>query len=369
MGLRQSRGSSPEIPDHYFQDQFPPLVEQGAGAGKTVAITGCTTGLGLELAMTAIKVGAKKVIMLNRPSGRVAAAKERLDAVVAEASGGGDGAAAETKPSVEVVVINCDLTSFASVREACKQVTANVGADGLDVLCCNAGIMTLPAKATEDGFDIQIQVNHLSHFLMVRELLPCLEAAAAKRGEARIVNHSSSARFTGGVALETRFFQPFTSAAELGGDATGFSGGCYARYHQSKLANSAFTMALHDKLQEKGSKVKALVAEPGLTASDLWKDGQYSRAGNAAINCYKQNVRDGSLPLTMACFGPSAKSGDFFAPALYSRILGAYYAGPAHAIFEGGIPLDAGREHLTADKAGHRLLWEASEKACGALLS
>ena len=53
--------------------------------------------------------------------------------------------------------------------------------------------MALPDH-TEDGFDVQMQTNHLSHFLLTCELLPLLEKAANDSGEARIVNHSSIAR-------------------------------------------------------------------------------------------------------------------------------------------------------------------------------
>ena len=67
--------------------------------------------------------------------------------------------------------------------------------DGLDVICNNAGIMALKDQATIDGFDIQMQTNHLSHFLLTKELLPLLEIAAEKRGEARIVNHTSISRY------------------------------------------------------------------------------------------------------------------------------------------------------------------------------
>ena len=58
---------------------------------------------------------------------------------------------------------------------------------GLNVLCNNAGVMALGDKATTDGYDLQMQTNHLSHFLLTKELWPLLEKKGA---DARVVNHS-----------------------------------------------------------------------------------------------------------------------------------------------------------------------------------
>ena len=77
--------------------------------------------------------------------------------------------------------------NFPKINELCI--------DGLDVLCNNAGVMALKDKATIDGFDVQMQTNHLSHFLLTKLCMALLEKASQLRDEARIVNHSSIARF------------------------------------------------------------------------------------------------------------------------------------------------------------------------------
>ncbi|CAJ1935610.1 unnamed protein product [Cylindrotheca closterium] len=50
----------------------------------------------------------------------------------------------------------------------------------------NAGIMATPDKATVNGYNTQMQTDHLSHFLLVEELMPVLGAGAAANVAARI---------------------------------------------------------------------------------------------------------------------------------------------------------------------------------------
>ncbi len=75
-----------------------------------------------------------------------------------------------------VTHVDYDAMSFASVRAAAKTVLA--ATPELDVLANNAGVMALQDKATTDGFDLQMQTNHLSHFLLAKELYPAVKAAA-----------------------------------------------------------------------------------------------------------------------------------------------------------------------------------------------
>jgi NAD(P)-dependent dehydrogenase (short-subunit alcohol dehydrogenase family) len=62
----------------------------------------------------------------------------------------------------------------------------NFAPEGLNVLCNNAGIMAFRDEPTIDGYDVQMQTNHLSHFLLTKLLMPKLEEAAEKYGEARV---------------------------------------------------------------------------------------------------------------------------------------------------------------------------------------
>ena len=109
----------------------------------------------------------------------------------------------------------------------------------------------MPDKVTADGYEQQMQTNHLSHFLLTSRLMPALEAAAAARGEARVVNHTSGVRKVGDKALQRKYLEKGLEALSgaFGGDG---SAARVERYQQSKLANAIFTAALQVRMPAAG---------------------------------------------------------------------------------------------------------------------
>lgn len=98
--------------------------------GKTVAITGTTSGLGFNIARCAITKNAALVLLLNRKSERSEKCEENLKKYLTEGS------------KTVIKTIDCDLMSFDSVKKAGELVNKEVKQyNGLDVLCLNAGIM------------------------------------------------------------------------------------------------------------------------------------------------------------------------------------------------------------------------------------
>jgi len=257
-------------------------------------------------------------------------------------------------PNAKLTSVDCDLMDFGSVRKATEIMTQSFPG-GIDVLCNNAGIMAVEDKATKDGYDTQMQTNHLSHFLLTKELFPLLDAAAKSRGEARIVNHSSSARKFPSNPLEAKYLGK--NGGNLGGNGNSFifGGGRWQRYHQTKLANAVFTMALHDKLQARGSKVKALCAAPGLAATNLQVTTQADGGMVGAwftrlvMWLFSQSAEDGTMPLLTCMAGPEALSGEFWEPR----------GGLA------GLPAKIKPEPLFTDEASKAMLWAESGKAVG----
>jgi len=321
---------STSIPTLHLQDVIQKHTRDMSG--RVAAITGTTSGTGYVCARELARLGAK-VILLNRASERSTASLETLRGEV---------------PDGEFDAVVCDLQDFESVRAAAADIVSRY--DKLDVLCNNAGVMALPDKATKDGYDVQMQTNCLSHFLLAKELMGLL----VKSDDARVVSHTSMARLGG--PIEARYFTK--SGGDLGGDGTpeeiaSFTGPRWARYHQSKLANCTFTYELKRRLEASGkTNVKPMIAHPGLSRTNLQvttadtggMDANGEFMGNA------QSAEDGATGILRACADPKAVAGDFFGPKQWR-----------------GFPDRLEVEDLLVDPENLRLSWEGFEAAVGPL--
>lgn len=299
-------------------------------AGKTVAITGTTSGTGFVCARELAKAGAT-VILLNRESDRAEAALIDLQAEL---------------PSAKFDAVTCNLQDFGSVRAAIATIKERY--DVLDVLCNNAGVMAFGDHATKDGYDVQMQTNCISHFLLTKGLWSLLEKSA----DARIVNHTSMARL--GAPLEAQYFE--ARGGELGGDGTEaeiaqFTGPRWDRYHQTKLANCAFTYGLKQRMDAKGiTNIKPLVAHPGLSATNL----QVTTANQGGMNLdgpfmqQAQSAEDGATGIIRCCIDPQAKSGDFYGPESWR-----------------GFPDKIDPEPMLMNEHNLRVNWDGCEAAVG----
>jgi NAD(P)-dependent dehydrogenase (short-subunit alcohol dehydrogenase family) len=300
-------------------------------SGKLVAITGTTTGIGYVCAREIAKLGAE-VLLLNRDSERAEKALLSLRTDV---------------PKAVFVPFSCDLQRFDSVRTAIKDIQSSY--EVLDVLCNNAGVMALEDLATPDGYDVQMQTNCLSHFLLTKDLFPML----LKSQDGRVVNQTSMARV--GDPLDASYFSK--RGGDLGGNGTVEEASLYAgpkwqRYHQTKLANCAFSFGLKQRLDAAGiGNVNALLAHPGLAMTNLVStastNGEIGSAG--ALWKHAQSAEDGALGALRACIDPKAKSGDFFGPKQLT-----------------GFAEHLEPEELLLDAENLRINWEGCEAAVGA---
>ena len=297
-------------------------------AGKVVAVTGASRGLGLVTAISLAKKGAT-VALLCRPS---ETATDARDAVAAVATG----------PAP--LLVACDHLDFESVRAAAATLREECATSGLDVLCLNAGIMLQPDAASQDGYDITISTNVLSHFLLTRELMPSLELGASLRGEARIVSMSSGSGF-GPPAFDERFYE--RAGGNLGGQQAS-----YERYHQSKLANLLFTASLHERLTARGLSIKAIACTPGVCATDMFVHVQQLSRPSVPVDMSQvMSVEDGACAQLKCACDPEVASGELWGPRG----------------MEGGPPtrVTIAPPTVLVDEQSKAALWACCERAVG----
>ncbi|KAH7971355.1 hypothetical protein HPB49_022364 [Dermacentor silvarum] len=141
-------------------------------SGKTVIITGASSGIGKATARELCRRNAR-VILACRDEAKARATADEI----------------EDDTGVRPACMQLDLCSLASVRQFAHQVLAQE--ERLDVLINNAGTLPPPERTeTEDGFEMTFQANHLGHFLLTNLLIDLLKKSAPSR----IINVGSMAQ-------------------------------------------------------------------------------------------------------------------------------------------------------------------------------
>lgn len=284
--------------------------------GRTVLVTGGTSGLGLASA-TALATAGARVLLTARDPERGKRACEQAGAELVE----------------------LDLADLDSVRRAAADVRERTG-DALHVLMNNAGVFGTPPGLTVEGFETQIGTNHMGHAALTWLLMPALRGSS----EGRVVTLSSLGHRGGHIDVDDLHFlrRPYTPMRG---------------YNQSKLANLLFAAELDRRLRAAGENVISVAAHPGLTNTELL-DKSMRRDGSGPVVLARvinllttQPLRTGVLPQLYA--------------ATASQVSGGDYIGPRGLGETRGRPAPARRSATAQDPDLARRLWEATATATG----
>ncbi|XP_018791888.1 PREDICTED: retinol dehydrogenase 12-like [Bactrocera latifrons] len=201
--------------------------------GKVVIITGANTGIGKETARELAKRGAT-IYMACRDMEKCEKARQEL---------------IKDTCNKNIFGMKLDLASLKSIKDFVdnfKKIESR-----LDILINNAGIMHCPRMVTQDGFEMQIGVNHLGHFYLTNLLLDLLKKSAPSR----IVVLSSLAHKFGPFKKNDFLSEHSYSPSKV--------------YSHSKIANILFAHELAKRLQ--GTKVTINSLHPGVVESELMR--------------------------------------------------------------------------------------------------
>lgn len=295
-------------------------------AGRTWAVTGANSGLGLVTARELARAGATVVLGCRDP--------ERGERALEDVS---EAATGETPRLVRL-----DLADLNSVRDFASVVSESI--DSLDGLVNNAGVMAPPREETADGFELQLGTNHLGHFALTGQLLDRLTAS---EGESRVVTVSSTAHKMGSMNWD-----------DLQGER---SYSRWRRYGQSKLANLLFAYELGRRSAAADWGIRSVAAHPGYAATHLQASGPGIGGGITSIlNVTVMKVTNlllaqsdemGALPSLYAATVPDVPSGAFVGPS-----------GPGEAR---GYPKLVTSTRASRSEEDAKRLWEISEELTG----
>ena len=194
--------------------------------GKTVIITGATSGIGEVAAVRLAEQGAR-IIFTARDKLRAAATMEKLR----RANG-----------AVEHAAHLADLSLLSEMKRVAGEIAEE---PRIDVLINNAGAVFGTRRETRDGLEQTFALNHMSYFVITNLLLPRLKPGA------RIVSTASGAH--------RRAMLDFDDLQ----NRRGYSG--FAVYARSKLCNILFTRELARRIAESGITANCL--HPGFVAT------------------------------------------------------------------------------------------------------
>jgi len=269
--------------------------------GRTVVITGASSGIGLISARELARAGATVVAAVRDP----AKARSALAGVAGA-----------------VAVRQLDVSDLSSIRAFAD------GLDGsVDVLINNAGVMDIPAARTADGFDRQTATNYFGPFVLTNLLAP--------RITGRVVSVASQLHRRARLDLadldwRARPYDPMQA------------------YCDSKLAVVLFSLELQRRLTAAGSGVRSVLAHPGIATTALAAHSPANRINR--LRFLLNDAERGALPVLYAAT---------------QEVAGNAYVGPDGLGSIKGYPVvrRPGKRGLDVETA--RQLWAATAALTG----
>ncbi|KXS93831.1 hypothetical protein AC578_8212 [Pseudocercospora eumusae] len=210
--------------------------------GKTILITGTSSGIGVDTAKALYETGAQLFLSARD----IPKLEKVIDDIVSNSP-----STHKNYPRPEALEIHLD--SLDSVRKGAEEFLKR--SSQLNILINNAGVMACPQSKTKDGFELQIGTNHFAHFLLFQLLKPVLLSSSTPSFNSRVINVSSAGHRRGGFIFEDYNFTKPGSYDK------------WRSYAQSKSANIYMASSIERHYGSKG--LHGLSLHPGGINTEL----------------------------------------------------------------------------------------------------
>ncbi|KAE9602640.1 hypothetical protein Lal_00050229 [Lupinus albus] len=223
--------------EHVTQHCFPFLP-----SNLTALITGASSGIGAETARVLAKRGVR-VVIGARDLKKASEARENI---------------LKESPKAEILLLEIDLSSFASIQIFCSQFLALELP--LNILINNAGIYSPNLEFSEQKIEMTFATNYLGHFLLTNMLLENMIDTAKDTGiQGRIINVSS----------EVHSWVKGANSFHFNDMVTGKNYNGTSAYAQSKLANILHVKEMALQLKARNARVTINAVHPGIVKTEI----------------------------------------------------------------------------------------------------
>ena len=255
-------------------------------AGKTMVVTGATSGIGEVAASELARMGAR-IVFTARDRERAAATMAKLKAV---------------NPSADHRMLLADLSSLAEMKRVADEIARSE--PRIDVLINNAGAVFLSRKTSVDGLEMTFATNHMAYFVLTNILLDRLKATPG----ARIVSTASDAHRSGKLDFSDLQSEKSYSSFRV--------------YGTTKLANILFTRELSRRLQ--GTGVTANCQHPGFVGTRFGQNNAsnfFLKSLSRAIMSFGLKPEEGAKTMIYLASSPevAGKSGGYYVKCKQGR--------------------------------------------------
>ncbi|XP_050411955.1 dehydrogenase/reductase SDR family member on chromosome X-like [Patella vulgata] len=253
---------------------------------RTYIVTGGNTGIGYCAATEIAQMGGHVIIACRNMSKAETAVKKMKEEYEKEfREKHKDLLDTKQEPrKLNLDIMELDLASFDKTMKFVEEFKArNCSLHGL---ICNAGIFMQEKVMTDDGYEMMLQSNYLSHLLIILHFLPILQKSEE---DARIVQTSS-------VAYEMGKFDESNINADKSFSAFGF-------YSNSKLYQIMSMYWLTRHLKDKSVTINS--CHPGFVKTQMTESYWLMRM---FIKVASRNPNDGASTIIKAAIDPSLKA-------------------------------------------------------------
>lgn len=199
--------------------------------GKTILVTGATSGIGYITARELARMGAE-VILIGRNPDKTAASQEKIR---------------QETQNHNIRAYLADLSLLSKTRLLAEEIKTNH--PRVDVLVNNAGALFMSREVTAEGLEKTFTLNHLSYFLLTLLLLEPLKASPS----ARVINVSSGGHYNGKLDFNDMQYKDHYAG--------------WSAYARSKLMNVLFSNELARRLA--GTHITSNALQPGYVATNF----------------------------------------------------------------------------------------------------